>query len=117
MAEASELENYQAIAERHHEAASQHDSAAHHHRQAAFFLSVGEGARARQHGLTALEHQRQAQEAGEATRSWDDYDLDVNFQTLEGVNTPRITSKSLCTPTCPDGTGRSFCCSGFGMLC
>jgi len=42
----------------------------------------------------------------------DVFDLDVKMSkvTEEKVSNVLITSRSLCTPTCPNGTGHSFCC-------
>jgi lantibiotic bacteriocin len=110
---ASSIKAQQDLARSHFELASQHDAAAHHHRQAAFYLSTGESDRAKQHGITAFEHSQQAAsyEQGKSDQ-WDDYDIDVKFDSLETSDVqPMITSYSLCTPTCGNtGTGNSFCC-------
>jgi gallidermin/nisin family lantibiotic len=107
------------LAEAHLKAATAHEGAAHHHRQAAFFVSVNDGPKARQHAMIAQQHAAGAQQQlSSQSAGFDEYDLDVDFQSLEpGQLQPQITSESLCTPTCEQGTGRSFCCSGFGLLC
>lgn len=114
---ADSLDALNTLAQGHQDAATHHDAAAHHHRQAAYHLAAGEGARARQHAMLAEEHAKGAQQAMQPGESFDEYDLDVDVQTLEGDVQPMITSKSLCTPGCTHGSGRSFCCSFFGTTC
>lgn len=120
MADGGGHEKLKELARAHHLAAAQHDSAAHHHREAAFHLAAGDGTRAKQHSISATEHAAQAQaQAANTLDSPDDYDLDVDFETLGSQEAqPEIRSIILCTPGCEHtGSGNSFCCAANTDLC
>jgi gallidermin/nisin family lantibiotic len=118
MADETALQTKNDLARAHHEAAAQHDEAAHHHRQTAFYLSAGDSATAKQHAVAALEHGKYAVELDGQTDDFEDYDLDVTFESMASRHIhEEITSISLCTPGCKHGTFESFCCAAHTEGC
>lgn len=109
------------LSRNHHAAAAQHEEAAHHHRQAAFYLATGEADLAKQHSIAATEHSQAADEISQGNvDKFDDYDLDVSFETLAepAQMEPMIRSIILCTPGCEKtGSMQSFCCTAHTEGC